>query len=112
MAGVKTESAGGGTGTDDSTAKGGSAAYLSILADGRRTGTADIIADKGVKKARALFTEEQATAYADYADACEYSAFVVDRLESKNITATIKEARPMLEIDPAKLDAAVCEASH
>lgn len=69
------------------------------------TGAADIIADKGIKKARALFTEEQAKAYADYADACAYSTFVVKRRESKNITATITEARPILEIDPAKLDA-------
>jgi len=69
------------------------------------TGATDIIADKGIKRARALFTEEQAKAYSDYADACSYSAFVVKHRESKFISAAITEARPMLEIDPAKLDA-------
>jgi len=69
------------------------------------TGGADIIAEKGIKRARALFTEEQAKAYTNYADACSYSTFVVKHRESKYITAAITEARPMLEIDPAKLDA-------
>mgnify|MGYP003586235706 CR=1 FL=1 len=69
------------------------------------SGAASLLTEKGIKKAREEFTPEQTKAYAAYEDACGYVTFVIKRRESKNITATIKEARPMLEIDPAALDA-------
>lgn len=59
----------------------------------------------GAKKATDCLTDEQAVAYQAYQDACEYFRFVVNRRLSKNIASTLKEARPMLEIDRSKLDA-------
>ncbi len=57
------------------------------------------------KKAEAKFSKEQAAAYALFSKAAEYKAFALDRRSSKNITNTLKEARPMLAITPRELDA-------
>ena len=57
------------------------------------------------KRAIAKMNREQQRAYEQYAKALEYKAFVLSRRESKHVTATLKEARPVLEIDPAILDA-------
>lgn len=47
----------------------------------------------------------QFMAYTQFSKATEYKAFALDRRSSKNITNTLKEARPMLAITPRELDA-------
>lgn len=56
-------------------------------------------------KAEQLMNEEQLQAFQDFSAAKAYQAFAVKRRDSKNITSTLKEARPMLEISPRDLDA-------
>ena len=68
-------------------------------------GAAEILANATKKKAEAMFSKEQAIAYGQYSKAVEYKAFALDRRSSKNITNTLKEARPMLAITPRELDA-------
>ena len=69
-------------------------------------GAAEIIATASTKKkAESQFSKDQAVAFAQYSKANEYKAFALDRRSSKNITNTLKEARPMLAITPKELDA-------
>ena len=68
-------------------------------------GAAEILANSTKKKAEAMFSKNQAVAYGKYSKAVEYKAFALDRRSSKNITTTLKEARPMLAITPRELDA-------
>ena len=56
-------------------------------------------------KAEALFNDAQAEAYAEFLAAKAYQSFAIRRRDSKNITATLKESHPMLEISPRDLDA-------
>ena len=56
-------------------------------------------------KAEALFNDAQSEAYDEYLAAKAYQSYAVRRRDSKNITAALKEARPMLEISPRDLDA-------
>jgi P4 family phage/plasmid primase-like protien len=56
-------------------------------------------------KAEALFNDAQSEAYAEFLAAKAYQSFAIRRRDSKNITATLKEAHPMLEISPRDLDA-------
>ncbi|NJP41646.1 DNA primase [Oscillospiraceae bacterium HV4-5-C5C] len=56
-------------------------------------------------KAEALFNDAQAETYAAFLAAKAYQSFAIRRRDSKNITATLKEAHPMLEISPRDLDA-------
>lgn len=56
-------------------------------------------------KAEALFNDAQSEAYTGFLAAKAYQSFAIRRRDSKNITATLKEARPMLEISPRDLDA-------
>lgn len=56
-------------------------------------------------KAEALFNDAQAEAYAAFLAAKAYQSFAIRRRDSKNITATLKETHPMLEISPRDLDA-------
>ena len=50
-------------------------------------------------------TEEQKTALYGHQAAISYKKFVLQRRDSKYLTATLKEARPMVEIDQSELDA-------
>ncbi|MGJ4850603.1 phage/plasmid primase, P4 family [Bacillota bacterium Meth-B3] len=68
------------------------------------TGAAEIMAKHPKKKATAVLNDEQLQAYQRYEDAASYKSFALQRRESKYITATLHEARPVLEIDPALLD--------
>ena len=69
-------------------------------------GAADVLSSaSSKKKAEAKFSKEQAMAYTQFSKATEYKAFALDRRSSKNITNTLKEARPMLAITPRELDA-------
>ena len=56
-------------------------------------------------KAESLMNEEQLKAYREFTAAAAYQKFAICRRDSKNITATLKESRPMLEISPRDLDA-------
>lgn len=69
------------------------------------TGASDLVADLGKNKALELFSEEQMRAYLANQRAIAYRAFVIRRRDSKYLTATLKEARPMVEISPSELDA-------
>ena len=56
-------------------------------------------------KAEQLMNEEQLQAFQEFSAAKAYQAFAVKRRDSKNITSTLKESHPMLEISPRDLDA-------
>ncbi len=70
----------------------------------RASGAEKLIVELGEKKAEKEFSKGQQEAYQTYKAARSYYQFVVKRRESRNITATLKEAQPMLEMDPAELD--------
>ena len=70
-----------------------------------KNGAAEILAAMSKKKAESMLTREQTAAYVKYKKAAEYKAFALDRRGSRNITNTLKEARPMLAITPQELDA-------
>lgn len=67
------------------------------------TGASALVASKG-KKAVDFMTDEQKAAYQEYLDAAQYKKFVLGRRESKNITSTLNEVKPMIEIKPSELD--------
>lgn len=56
-------------------------------------------------KAESLMNEDQLQAYQDLIAATAYQKYAIQRRLSKNITATLKESHPMLEISPHDLDA-------
>lgn len=69
------------------------------------TGAYAVIATYGKSKAPEHFTKEQLKAYLAHEGAVAYRQFVIKRRDSKYITATLKEARPMVEIEQSELDA-------
>lgn len=71
----------------------------------QKTEATELIASVGIKRAEKLFTPDQRASYQMYKQALEYRSFVIKRRDSKNITATLKEARPMLYKPPIALDA-------
>lgn len=81
---------------------------LAQIAEARKrlesSGGIDVLNNATKAKAEAIMTPAQQEAYHDYLEAMAYHKFVLRRRESKNITATLKEARPMLEISPRDLD--------
>jgi putative DNA primase/helicase len=68
-------------------------------------GAQSILDTTSKAKAESLFNDVQSEAYAEFLAAKAYQSFAIRRRDSKNITATLKEARPMLEISPRDLDA-------
>ena len=68
-------------------------------------GAQSILDTTSKAKAEALFNDAQSEAYTEFLEAKAYQSFAIRRRDSKNITATLKEARPMLEISPRDLDA-------
>lgn len=56
-------------------------------------------------KLETKLNEEQRDAYYEYRKALEFKDFVIKRRFSYNIAATIKESRPLVEIDSSLLDA-------
>lgn len=78
---------------------------LTALAALKATGTQEILDRNSKAKAEGLMSEEQAEAYRVFLSAKAYQSYVIARRASKNITATLKESRPMLEITPQDLDA-------
>lgn len=70
-----------------------------------KNGGMEILVSVGPKKAVQMFNKQQAHAYEMYEDALAYKKYAIKRRDSKSITATLKEARPMLEIEQSTLDA-------
>lgn len=56
------------------------------------------------KKAESMMNEGQAEAFHAFLEAEAYRSYALKRRESKNITAALKEAQPVLEIEPGVLD--------
>lgn len=70
-----------------------------------KNGGMEILVSVGPKKAVQMFNKQQAHAYEMYEDAVAYKKYAVKRRDTKNIAATLKEARPMLEVEQRNLDA-------
>lgn len=70
-----------------------------------KNGGMEILVSVGSKKAVQMFNKQQAHAYELYEDAVAYKKYAVKRRDTKNIAATLKEARPMLEVEQRNLDA-------
>lgn len=70
-----------------------------------KKGAMTLIATLGPKKAADSFNKEQAHSFERYTQAMDYKKYVIKRRDTKSITATLKEARPMLEISQQLLDA-------
>ncbi len=75
------------------------------LGEMERNGAATILASAPKNRAEQLMNDVQLRSYRELQDAKAYRQFVVKWRDSRAITSTLKEARPMLEIDPAELDA-------
>lgn len=67
-------------------------------------GAMSIYAKHSAKKALQEFTPEQADVYQEYTAALSFHKFVMKRRESRQITAALKEAQPMLEISVQEID--------
>ncbi len=67
------------------------------------TGANAVIAEHG-KNALEFMTEEQKTAFYAHQGAIAYRKFVLQRRDSKYLVATLREARPMVEIHPSEFD--------
>lgn len=62
------------------------------------------IAGLSSKKIETTLNDEQMKLYKEYKEALRYKDFVMSRRESKYISATLKEVRPMIEIDTKQLN--------
>ena len=78
---------------------------LSSLDKLKNCGAQAILEGASKSKAEQLMNEEQLQAFQEFSAAKAYQAFAVKRRDSKNITSTLKESHPMLEISPRDLDA-------
>lgn len=77
-----------------------SEAFKKMIANGAQ----GVVNENSRKKAEGMMSPEQAEAYHDYLAAEAYRAFAYKRRDSKSISATLKEAQPVLEIQPGVLD--------
>lgn len=68
-------------------------------------GMVEILASVSPKKAETVFDDDQLKIYKKFVAANDYKSFVLKRRNSNFITSALKEARPMLEINPRDLDA-------
>ena len=71
----------------------------------KNCGAQEILDNTSKAKAEQLMSDEQMAAYQEFLAAKAYQSFAVRRRDSKNITSTLKETHPMLEISPRDLDA-------
>lgn len=71
----------------------------------KNSGAQSLLDSMSKSKAEQLMNEDQMEAYQEFMAAKAYQQFAVKRRDSKNITSTLKESRPMLEISPRDLDA-------
>lgn len=67
-------------------------------------GALDLIIAMGKKKAENAFNEEQKRNFINYEKALEYKKYAIARRDSRRIASGLKEAQPMLEIEPKDLD--------
>lgn len=67
-------------------------------------GAQELLTANTRKKAESMMSDAQMDAYKNFLEAESYRNFALKRRESKSITATLKEARPILEIEPGMLD--------
>ena len=70
-----------------------------------KNGAWELLASMGPKKAAMAFSSEQARSFQKYENATIYRNYAIKRRDSKYITAALKEAHPMVEIDQRRLDA-------
>ena len=70
-----------------------------------KNGAWELLASMGPKKAAMAFSSEQARSFQKYENATAYRNYAIKRRDSKYITAALKEAHPMVEIDQRQLDA-------
>ena len=70
-----------------------------------KNGAWELLASMGPKKAAMAFSSEQARSFQKYENATTYRNYAIKRRASKYITAALKEADPMVEIDQRQLDA-------
>lgn len=70
-----------------------------------KNGAWELLASMGPKKAAMAFSSEQARSFQKYESATTYRNYAIKRRDSKYITAALKEAHPMVEIDQWQLDA-------
>ena len=70
-----------------------------------KNGGMEMLVSVGGKKASQMMSQEQAHAFKLYESAVAYKKYAIKRRDSKNIAATLKEARPMLEVEQRNLDA-------
>ena len=70
-----------------------------------KNGAWELLASMGPKKAAMAFNSEQARSFQKYENATTYRNYAIKRRDSKYITAALKEAHPMVEIDQRQLDA-------
>ena len=71
----------------------------------KKNGAWELLASMGSKKAAMAFSSEQARSFQKYENATTYRNYAIKRRDSKYITAALKEAHPMVEIDQRQLDA-------
>lgn len=67
-------------------------------------GALDIVMEKGSKKAGSFLNSIQNDSFKRYKDAMAYKKYVIQRRDSRKISASLKETQPMLEILPKDLD--------
>lgn len=70
-----------------------------------KNGAWELLASMGPKKAAMAFSSEQDRSFQKYENATTYRNYAIKRRDSKYITAALKEAHPMVEIDQRQLDA-------
>ena len=66
----------------------------------KNCGAQEILDNTSKTKAEQLMNDEQMKAYQEFLAAKAYQSFAIRRRDSKNITSTLKESHPMLEISP------------
>lgn len=70
-----------------------------------KNGGMELLVSLGTKKALQAFNRQQKHAYDLLQEAETYKKYAIKRRDTKCISATLKEARPMLEVEQRKLDA-------
>lgn len=75
-----------------------------IMAEMSKNGALELIVAVGVKKAEKVFSDAQKRSFAKYEKALEYRKYAIARRDSRRIASALKEAQPMLEIEPKDLD--------
>lgn len=77
---------------------------IKALKEMESSGAKNIISSAPKNKVEGLMSESQLDSYHRYIDAKSYQAYTIKRRESKSITATLKESRPLIEISLSELD--------